>query len=334
MSRLAPPCIVPRARDRAPTIYRPAAVRHADPYQLFLGTYERFAPGCREVDEPGVVVVAVDEVTGTLVGVCGLRACFGRPVTAILGRHGRCDLVLWGDDIALRHIAIVIDPVVSWAEGARACYRAIDLRTSGGVIDEIGRPLQSFRADGPAVLRCGGQVLFVLPIGDPSDWPPSAKHAWEMLPQRIYLDECGGTARSHARTSLIFRRPAVRSAEELIAGDLAGTLEIEQPGHSSIIAFGTRALLDGVLLGRYDRCELLGDLDDSVSRVHAMLVRVGDRLVLVDLASSHGLGPIGGGRARVAELVDGAAVWLGRQTRLRWRDTCRLPERTPGPEAP
>ncbi len=334
MSRPAPPCIVLRARDRAATIYRPAARQRADPYQLFLGTYDRFAPTCRDVEEPGVVVVAVDELTGALVGVCGLRACFGRPVTAVLGRHDRCDLRLWGDDIALRHIAIVVEPVVSWAEGARACYRAIDLRTTGGTVDEIGRPLQSFRADGPAVLRAGGQVIFILPIGDPTDWPPSAKHAWEMLPQRIYLDECGGIARTHARTSLIFRQPEVRSADDLIAGELAGTLDVEQPGHSSIIAFGARALRDGVFLGRYERCELLGELDDSVSRVHALLVKVGDRLMLVDLASTHGLGPTGGGRARVAELVDGGSIWIARQTRLRWRDTCRprgntLPSQTP-----
>lgn len=320
--------------DLRATAYRPLKVQRGDPFQLFLGTYDKFASACRDVDEPGIAVVAVDEISGALVGMCGLRACFGRPVTAILGRHGRCDLVLWGDDIALRHIAIVLDPVLSWAEGARACYRALDLRTTGGMVDEIGRPLQSFRADGPAVLRCGGQVVFILPIGDPTDWPTSARSAWEMLPQRIYLDECGGVARSHARTSLIFRTPPVRSSEDLIAGDLAGTLEVEQPGHTSVVAFGRRALLDGVLLGRYERCDLLREVDDSVSRVHALLTQVGQRIILADLASTHGLGPLGGGRTRVAELVDGGSLWVARQTRLRWRDRCRSEENTPGRETP
>lgn len=315
----APLCIVPSPGDRSATVFRPPVPRTADPYALFAATYDRFAPSCREVDEPGIVAVAVDELTGSLVGLCGIQACFGRPAIAVLGRHDRCDLPLWGDEIALRHAAIVLDPVRSWAEGARVAYRVLDLRTTGGLVDEIGRPLCSFRADGPAILRCGSQLVFILPLGDPSDWPASAELAWAMLPQRVYLDECGGIAKPQAHTSVVFRTPPIRGSGDLIAGELAGTLEVTRPGHDFVVAIGKTALRDGVLLGRYERCDLLGSLDGSVSRVHALLVQVHSQLILADLASTHGFGPLGGNRARVAELVDGSELWFARETRLRWR---------------
>jgi hypothetical protein len=236
--------------------------------------------------------------------------------------------VLWGDDVALRHVSIVLDPVTSWVEGARAGYRVIDLRTTGGVFDEIGRPLRSFRADGPAVLRCGGQVIFLLPLGDPSDWPASAQQAWDMLPQRVYLDECGGIVRHrHAATSVIFRTPPpVLHTGALVANDLLGTLDVEQPGRTGVLSVGRAALRDGVLLGRYERCDFLGVVDPTVSRVHALLLESAGRVMLIDLASTHGLGPSGGGRARVVELADRSEAWIARKTRLRWRDvsdTCR-----------
>lgn len=340
MARLAhqaPPCIAPIPRANARTLCVPAVGSDAEPSELFAGCYARFAAPCREIDEPGVVAIAIDGLTGALVGMVGMRACFGRPAVAVLGRHHRSDLVLWGDDIALRHAAIVLDPVTSWAEGARASYRVLDLRTTAGLVDEIGRPLQAFRADGPAVIRCGRQVVFVLPLGDPTDWPASAAEAWAMLPQRVYLDECGGIARSSARTSMIFRTPAVRETSAPTTGALEGTLEIEQPNHRFVVAIGRDALRDGVLLGRYRRCDLLGELDPSISRVHGLLLQVGARTIVADLASTHGLGPAGGERTRIAELVDGSELWLACETRVRWRaagDRCRSASHTGGPIQP
>lgn len=274
-----------------------------------------------------MVAIAVEEHTGVLVGICGLRASLGRATVGVLGRHDRCDLVLRGDDIALRHLAIVLDPVTSWLEGARAGYRVLDLRTTSGIYDESGRPLRSFRADGPAVLWCGGLVVFLLPLGDPSDWPDCADQAWDMLPQRVYLDECGAVRPRHAATSVIFRTPPpVLHTAALVTGDLAGTLDLEQPGHTAVLPVGCAALREGVFLGRYARCDVLESFDPTVSRVHAMMCELAGQLLLVDLASTHGVGTLGGPRSRIVELVDGAVVWIGRQTRLRWRvasDTCR-----------
>jgi hypothetical protein len=329
MSRPAPLCIVPRVVDaNGATCYHPR-VRHRDPRHLFVGTYGRFADACREVDEPGLAAIAVDETTGALVGICGLRACPGRPSVAVLGRHDRCDLVMGGDDVALRHVAIVIDPVTSWAKGARAAYRMIDLRTTAGVLDETGRPLRAFRADGPAVLRCGGQTIFLLPLGDPSDWPASAKHAWAMLPQRVYLDECGSIGRPRrSSTSLIFRTPPpVLHTAGLVRDDLAGTLDLQQPGRRSFVTVGRAALRDGVMFGRYGRCDLVGGEDSSVSRVHALVLEMSQQVMIIDLASTHGLGLAGGGRARVVELGDQTELWLATATRVRWCAAGRTEER-------
>ncbi|MBA2538572.1 MAG: FHA domain-containing protein, partial [Deltaproteobacteria bacterium] len=288
MSQRAPNCVVPRGHQNSITVYRPALNIHADPRALFIGTYRRFVDACREVEEPGLAAIAVDETTGALLGVCGIRACLGRPAVAVLGRHDQCDLVLRGDDIALRHVAIVLDPVSSWAEGARAEYRVLDLRTSSGLYDETGRALRSFRADGPAVLRCGDQVIFLLPLGDPTDWPAAAANAWDMLPQRVYLDECGSMVRNR-RTSMIFRTPPIPEDFALGTGDLAGTFEVQQPKYTGLVTLGRIALRDGVLIGRYQRCEL-GDRDPSISRVHALVLSMSRQLVIADLSSTHGIG--------------------------------------------
>jgi len=137
---------------------------------LFIGAYERVADRCRAVDEPGLAMIAVHDGSGRAAGLVTLRARPGRHVAAIVGRHDHCDLFLTGsEDLALRHLAIVVEPVTSWRRGAKPGYRVYDLRTTHGFQDEEGRNLRGLRAEGPAVIRCAGHTLFLLPLGDPSD---------------------------------------------------------------------------------------------------------------------------------------------------------------------
>ncbi|MEJ7602827.1 MAG: hypothetical protein WKG01_33375 [Kofleriaceae bacterium] len=148
--------------------------------QLFLAAYPRFADRCREVDEPGVAVIAVEESTGRATGLLRLRARIERHVAGIVGRHDECDLFLNGSDqLALRHLVVIVDPVKSYrASDTGVRYRILDLRTSAGFHDESDRRLRGLRCEGPAVLRCGGHALFAIPLGDPTDWPASAEDAW------------------------------------------------------------------------------------------------------------------------------------------------------------
>lgn len=301
--------------------------------ELFLGAYARFAPVCRSFDEPGLAVVAIDEATGIPAGIVKLCARVQRPVAAIVGRHDRCDLYLSGrDQLSLRQLAVIVDPVKSWERGATAIrYRVLDLRTTEPMVDEDGRPLRGIAAEGPAILRCAGFVLFMLVLGDPSDWPADAADAWAMLPERVYLDELENCAagslpkirrpRVDVRETYITRTNGPRdTGMRLAAGDSVGRLEIFTPQRQLAIQIGADALKDGVLLGRYGRCDLTeaAGEDHSLSRVHALLIKLEDRLLLVDTASSNGTFERGE-RVRVVVIDQDTELRLGKKTYMRWR---------------
>ena len=323
--------------------------------ELFVGAYGKFANRCREVEEPGLALIAVDERSGRAVGLVRLCARVERYVAAIVGRHDACDLYLTASDrLALRHLAVILDPVTSWRPGdSNVRFRLFDLRTNDGFSDENDRTLRGLRCEGPAIVRCAGYALFAIPLGDPTDWPESADDAWALLPERVYFDEVdrfpqgsmprmaairgsSSAAQSEARpvargTNLEMRRSSIitrthgprdSGVQALEAGDLAGTLELIGPSFRETIRIGQQALKDGVLLGRYSRCDGAGGLSDdaTLSRVHALLIEIDDALLVVDTASSngtweHGVGP----RSRVFALAGDSELLLGKTTRARWR---------------
>jgi hypothetical protein len=313
--------------------------RHRKDFQeLFVSAYAGFVDRCREVSEPGIALIAVDEVTGRAMGIVRLLARVQRHVAAIIGRHDECDLYLHAHArLALRHLAVVLDPVSDWRRGANVRYRVLDLRTTDGFTDESDRSLRGLRCDGPGLLRCGGYALFMLPLGDPTDWPSSAADAWAFLPERVYFDELdrnplGSTPRSprlptafdNAVTlpSLIVRTHGPRDSSEgnsLQRGDLAGTLELVGPKNRGTIRIGHDELRDGVLLGRYARCNNAQIADDpSLSRVHALLIQVDDAILVIDTASLNGTRETKQAKARLIQLQGDTELVLGNSTRARW----------------
>jgi hypothetical protein len=269
-------------------------------------------------------------------GLVRLRARFGRHVAAIVGRHDQCDLYLSRHpQLALRHLAIVLDPVQSWRRNATTVrYRVLDLRTESGFTDEHGKSMRGLRAEGPAFVRAVGHSLFILPLGDPTDWPQRAEDAWDMLPERVYFDEMRSVPDGSltnlpldcSNKSMIFRTHGPRdtgTGESLIErGDVAGTLELMGASRSGRMRIGESALRDGVLLGRYARCdgaELLEDL--SMSRVHLLMLHVDDALLAVDTCSRNGSHVAGEAPSRVITLADQSEIHLGKHTRIRWRWT-------------
>ncbi|MDB4956351.1 MAG: Forkhead-associated protein [Myxococcales bacterium] len=304
-----------------------------DPRSLFLGAYNSFAEKCRQFDEPGVAIVAVHETSGRAQGLVRLRARVERHVAAIVGRHDAADLYLPAhDSIALRHLAIVLDPVTSWRAGnTNVRYRVLDLRTNEGFLDEQGRGLRGMRCEGPAVIRFAGHTLFMLPLGDASDWPSAAEDAWGFIPERVYFDEVnfaqGSMPRmpqmgSDARQSTIVRTHGPRdTGVNLVAsGSIAGTLELEGPHRSGRIQIGHDELTDGVLLGRYERCASAAFADDpSLSRVHALLIQIDEHVMMIDTASTNGTRIAGQSSTRVIPLAQDTELELGKKTRARWR---------------
>ena len=301
---------------------------------LFLGAYARFSELCREVDEPGVALLACDEITGQPAGLVRLRARPGRHVAAIVGRHDACDLFLNNHtSLALRHLTVVLDPVTSWRRGESSVrYRVLDLRTETGFTDENNRSMRGLRADGPAIMRCASHAIFILPLGDATDWPQKASDAWSMLPERVYFDEMQcrpeGSLTAmplnvNTRKSMVYRTHGPHdTAQGLIqrGGDCAGTLEIIGETRYGALKIGDAALRDGVLLGRYARCDAAAILEDpSMSRVHAMLLQIDDALMVIDTASTNGSFVPGHPAARVIPVTGDSEINLGKHTRIRWR---------------
>ncbi|HWO25224.1 MAG TPA: FHA domain-containing protein [Kofleriaceae bacterium] len=322
------------------TVMRPAVRPRAGMRELFESAYPKFAPACRAVDEPGIAIVAVDESTGRAAGLVKLLARVQRPTAAIVGRHDRCDLFLAGSDrLALRQLAIVLSPVHNWERGSSSVrYRVLDLKTQDGMIDEEGRELRGLRAEGPAFLRCGGYAIFILTLGDPTDWPDQPSDAWQMIPERVYFDElerCPDSSMARIRHlprersrrdfdthhSVVMRTVGPRDTGARLVGadDAAGTLEIIGPHRRTTLAVGHGTLNDGLLLGRYQRCDAVDPDDASLSRVHALLLHDHDRLLMIDTASFNGTRVSGESDARVIVIDRDLEIVLGRKTRARWR---------------
>lgn len=300
---------------------------------LFVRAYPAFADRCRAVDEPGIALVAIDEQTGKAMGMACLRARVDRYVTAIVGRHDKCDLYVEGSDrLALRQLAVVLSPVHDWRAGISAVsFRILDLRTTDGMVDEEGRPLRGLRSEGPAMVRCGGFAIFALPLGDPTDWPASASDAWECMPERVYHDELARVPDSSIVRELVAPRTRITNVVRRTAGPrdtgmqlvcdrgIAGRLLVRAAWGCGAIEVGQQALRDGVLVGRYARCDGF-DLcvDTGLSRVHVLLLLVDDRLLAIDVASTNGTHEVDRPIARVIELVGETELVLGEATYVRW----------------
>jgi hypothetical protein len=299
---------------------------------LFERAYPTFSDRCRAVEQPGLAIVAVDEVSGDAMGMVCLRAQVDRHVTAIVGRHDQCSLYLPRHDrLALRQLAVVLGPVTDWRTGtSTVSFRVLDLRTADAMVDELDRSLRGLRSEGPAMVRCGGHAVFALPLGDPTDWPASAADAWAQLPERVYHDELVRVPEAsvvHPRLSandqvtVVTRIAGPRELGTSLAagGDIAGRLWLHGIAGACTFDVGADALRDGVLLGRYDRCDGAGvDLGNSVSRVHALLLLVDDRLLAIDTASTNGTRSVGAPDARVIEVGADTMLELGDTALVRW----------------
>ncbi|HEY1555398.1 MAG TPA: hypothetical protein VGF94_11255 [Kofleriaceae bacterium] len=307
---------------------------------MFVSAYRTIAAQCSAIDEPGLAIVAVHETTGHAQGIVRLMARVDRHVAAIVGRHDHADLYLpHSDQMALRQLAVIVDPVKSWdPRDSSVHYRLLDLRTRTGFTDEQGRTLRGLRCEGPALLHAAGHALFLLPLGDPTDWPARGEDAWDCLPERVYFDELARVPDGsfthmpriieRKRRSVIISTAGPHDTSRSFAtgtpmvarGAAAGILEIEGPRVTGAIEIGNDELRDGVLLGRYERCASAALADDhSLSRVHALMIEIEDRLLVVDTCSINGTRIPGQHRARVFELAGDTELQLGKATRMRWR---------------
>jgi hypothetical protein len=124
------------------------------------------------------------------------------------------------------------------------------------------------------------------------------------------------------RKSMIFRTHGPRDTGMSLveSGDTAGMLELVGTARRGQLTIGDRALRDGVLLGRYARCDGAALLEDlSMSRVHLLLLQVDDTLLAIDTCSRNGSRLPDQQRSRVIAICGDAEILLGKHTRIRWR---------------
>jgi FHA domain len=159
---------------------------------LFRATWPELRRIATSFGQPGIAVAAVDMTRRGVAGSLCVAAKPGHANSAIIGRHGQCDLYLDGDPaLSLRHLAVLVHPLRAsdGPSGTGVVYRVVDLRTSTAFADEHGRRLEAVTAEGPMFLACGNYALFFLATGDPSAWPEDAADAWACIPERVYVDD-------------------------------------------------------------------------------------------------------------------------------------------------
>jgi hypothetical protein len=317
--RLRDEALRERAMNNATRIFHdgdlPPSCRDA-----FLSHYDEIRRRCGPfAGVDGLTLVAIDEsgvaATAFLPRGDGLEV-------AVVGRHRMAHVWLQSPSVALRHLLIVM--------GKDRRYRVLDLRTEHGLIDERGQALRSFSADGPVFFQIENTSFVALPTSVPIAWPADALEAWNAFPARTY-DGVPFRHRPRRRfqvedgdeaQTLVEIGPSVVNAHRILAtGTPVGSIDIRSPrGHASLMV-DEESLHAGVLLGRYERCDN-GGLDllgvRSLSRVHALLLKVDGKLHVIDTASTCGI-EVRGRPVRAHAMTAGENVLLGRGAAIRWR---------------
>ena len=273
--------------------------------RLFVAHYPRIRATCLAFAEPGVAVFAFSTDGGSWQGSMCLAARPGEARAGVIGRHSAADLFLDGaPTLALRHLVLLLEPLpLRAALRGEVRFRVMDLETGSPPRDEHGRAVASLTAEGPVFLTCEGFALLAFVTGDPTDWPERAADAWDIQPERIFVDERlaegSGPRRlppprraSGRRASTVVRlQGGPRHLAAATDDPAAGHLHLASAGGRLRLPVGDDALRRGLLLGRYQRCHNHAAspiVDTSVSRVHLLLVDIAGRPVAIDLASSNG----------------------------------------------
>ena len=302
---------------------------------LFVQHYAAIREAIARHDEPGFLAMAIDargpQGTLWLRGDGALR-------TGIIGRHGECDLFVPGDDaMSLRHAVVLV------RDGR---VRVLDLRTENGFDDESGRRLRGVVADGPLFLTLARTRVFLLPTGDGGPpWGADAAVHWAALPSRVFGDarpvaeQDGGARVPHlVRLARALRAPRADGREATITAvrgavgsdddfcrlaaegdEISGHLTLTDGISRATISVGRSATERGVLLGRYDRCDVPAFVKshEGISRVHALLIRDGDEIHLVDCASTNGI-QVDGRATPCRALGHRSEILLGRSIDASW----------------
>ena len=275
--------------------------------RAFIATYGQLRPLLLAAPAPGFLIAAVApswQVNSTYLPLTPDESSH-----AVLGRHSNCALRLHGDpSLSLRHLlaSAWVDPETG------PTLRLLDLGGEVPLRLEDNSYCVGLQADGTVFAALRGHAIFCI-FDDGEAWPQDAEEAWSSLGDRA------ARSREAQRRDGSFDRevrpqlrliPSVRpSQEESLTATgtavirLTGTAGLQdiRPGDVEAVGFlrlpGDRFvrltpedLARGVVIGRYDRCEITDGFSNAkaVSRVHLCLALDPSGLWAIDLASSNG----------------------------------------------
>ena len=259
----------------------------------------------------------------------------------IVGRHSSAEVFIPSDRLlSLRHLAVIVRPR---RENERLRFRVLDLRTPIAFRDEEGRRLEAVEADGPLLLRFACETALFFPTGGAWEpWPREADRAWKRVPERSHLsctaadperwrDLTGREPRMPPEALAAAGGPPTLSASfpgpafverDLAGGDCArGILVVRCAERRVSLRLGQTAMRQGVLLGRYDRCDNGGGAfltSERVSRVHLLLIEMAGGFYAIDTASRNGVW-YGSRDVRVTRLEPGVPLTLADEASVEWR---------------
>lgn len=245
-----------------------------------------------------------------------------QPRVLRVGRHGSVDLhVPFDASLSLRHLLLIVR-----AHGSGMKVRVLDLSSGLGITDELGRKIAGCEVDGFVGFRAARLTVFLCPTGHEVPWNPRAIDPWATLPARIYQDHFLGQ-RSRAEVPAVlahqtlierFTRPPTTVGDPSSSDTPMGHLEVLDGQEPLLLPVGSKALQQGVLIGRDGRCSGARIITDcSVSRVHLLLLRLDGDVLAIDAGSSNGT-YYQGQAIHCSAVQAGDVIFLGSCVRVRW----------------
>lgn len=309
------------------------------PREAFLLAHDRILSLAEIARRPGIVAVAV-----TPEGRVADAAIVEDGRALIVGRHSRCGLRLSSPRMALRQLV-----VLARREREAMVTRVWDLDTGTPFVTEDGQPNAAVFADGPLYFTLHGYAVWLVPSALAAGWSGSASQTWESLPARVFVDRrppdsalraagprSDAALHIHGAMAPLFGGGAgtrTRLDEEishvtgvgaaLVLGDPDdveigwGSLRLQLRGRRRRHEVSAERLERGVLIGRYERCGVEITSEPEISRVHALLVKIGAEVWVIDTGSTNGIWR-GTEPVEAEPLRDNDAVRLGRAVTLTW----------------
>lgn len=296
--------------------------------EAFIAAYGRLRDLAGSSRGPAVLVAAVDP-DGREVG----SALIEPGHSLIVGRHMDSGLRLPDELIALRHLAAHVRLEVPHAAPLIHLW---DLHTGQPFLTEDGQPSVAVISQGLLYAAVRQYSLLFVPTygrsGPP--WPALAEESWSVLPSRQFTAPHAQEARvprprRSREDGRACKADVSREDRLLLLGEGVrpheawGLVRLLRDTHAVEFPMSREHLAQGVLVGRSGRCGIELELLTTLSRVHLMLVLLGEEVLAIDTASTNGTWRE---HRRIETITLGSldALQLGTSLQVQW---LRLPAR-------